>query len=353
MSVLSTRFLVFVTLLAFAGSAYAQPQPGAVGVFADPEGTLSGLNFPGGGAATFYVVAFDLAGDPQGYEFGISIPDDWFIQNAVWWGTEPTVDGDARNARVASGACLDGSGTLVLAEITVATFYAVSDDFPICIGPSDPSRFDPPGPGYVTCDGQAVPFGYAQNGGEYYPDGCLLLNPSFCYPRHWALRVDDVLAPAGSPARVPVLVERCFYCKEGDAAAKTDYCGWPTVSGLEFTAHYDPSVLGFDAVVAGPGFESVPLEATVISPGTVEVRFAYPAGDPAVESIVGGDETKLYLDFQMSESGGTSEVRFENARLLTSEGGVETSFNPITIIVSDDPSVKLEPSTFGAIKARY
>lgn len=166
--------------------AFAQPGPGDVAVLGDAAGTQPGLLFPGG-ETKFYVLAFDV--EPfDGYEFAIDMSSDFIVSNVNWLsaeGAEATVSGDIRNAQVATGGCVDGSGANVLAVVTIGTFVAVGPNVPICIRPSDPTSFpEDPLPGYESCSGELIPFDPLPTDFPCSPDpgACLLLNPTCSIP---------------------------------------------------------------------------------------------------------------------------------------------------------------------------
>lgn len=185
---LGTCAAAFAALLScfFVTPSASEPElVDQIGIFADPAGTVTTMDFPGQGQTTFYVVAFNLEGDPNGYEFGIDMSADFIISNTVWWspeGVTPTVFGDARNAQVGSGGCLDGTGAIVLAEITIGTFVAVGDDTQLRIRPSSPSSFDPPSPGYNTCDNRMIRLDPATCETAFYPSGALIMNATHPAP---------------------------------------------------------------------------------------------------------------------------------------------------------------------------
>jgi opacity protein-like surface antigen len=176
-------------LVLSAAATSAQPQSGDVGVFADQAGTLSTFSLvPFNSTQRVHVVGFDL-GDLKSFEFGVNGFDGWFV-----FGTQ--INGNLNlggafsdvgfaDFIVGTGGCIDGSGAIWLATITFGDFTGLPVvDRPLCMRASSSTATFQGVPGYFRCDGsvpqdqQAVEFGVAQNGGEFYPDGCLIVNPS-------------------------------------------------------------------------------------------------------------------------------------------------------------------------------
>ena len=163
-----------------AGAALAQPEARDAGVFADPAGTQSTLDIAAFTPFNIYVVGFDLDGQVAGYEGKVSIPVEYTIlaknitpSTGLDFGNEPG------EFIVGTGSCLEGAGAFMMVNFNLGLFAAGVDptDTALCLGPSDPTSFDNV-PGYLQCDGTLIPFGVAQNGGDFYPNGCLILNPS-------------------------------------------------------------------------------------------------------------------------------------------------------------------------------
>jgi hypothetical protein len=163
-----------------AMSAAAQPQPGDVGLFADPAGTITTLNVTPGVATNLYLVIFDPPGGVFGWEASINglaeIPGVTINSVALTAGAGPINVGSGLNFIVGTGSCV--SGVLDVAQINFTAATDVSQDTAICIGPSSPSSTNPAVPDYLTCADAILPLGIAENGQGIYPNGCLILNPT-------------------------------------------------------------------------------------------------------------------------------------------------------------------------------
>ncbi len=162
-------------ILAMSSLAFAQAEPGDVGVFADTAGTQSTLVVTPG-FFTFYVVGFELTPGLKAIEWGLTDNIGFLVQSATFVGPLPTNFGTNTDVAAATGACVDGAGVVVLATYAAATFAMPADDSTICIGPFSNSSFSPPTPGYSDCTDTLRPFGVAQNGNGAHPDGCLVVN---------------------------------------------------------------------------------------------------------------------------------------------------------------------------------
>lgn len=177
------RLVIVVAILALATSAFAQAEPGDLGIFADAAGTQT-ADFPPAFVTTnhCYVVAFDLAGGLAGYEFGVVWDPRVIIFNSLMVaGAGPINVGSApTNFIVGTGSCVNGAGAVVLVDFTYGEFTGPpgNADMTACLTPSTPSSFAPASPGWLDCVDNLIPFGVAASGGPDYPDGCLILNPT-------------------------------------------------------------------------------------------------------------------------------------------------------------------------------
>jgi hypothetical protein len=176
------KLAILAILTVFATSAFAQAEPGDLGVFFDPAGTTTSATPP---AFTqnniFYVATFGLT-QLSGYEFMISISDPNII---IFNAAEQTNPGGSINVgtpplewTVGVGFCTGSEGVFNLVQVTYGFFVPTVADVLICLGPADPASLNPPVPAYLNCSGDILPFGVAQNGQGTYPDGCGVLYPT-------------------------------------------------------------------------------------------------------------------------------------------------------------------------------
>lgn len=170
--------LALVLLVLLSVTSYAQ-MPNGVGIFLDAAGTqTTGLAFPFE-PVELYVVAFDVP-EVGAVEMRIDPPSELTVTQLTLHGTPPicivcpvlpdlsyVVD------------CMAGGPTLRLITVTGMMLGGVTDDVVLCLEPTTISSFDPPTPGYALCDRSTlVPFTLVVDGGDDYPDGCAVLNPT-------------------------------------------------------------------------------------------------------------------------------------------------------------------------------
>jgi len=171
--------------LMLAAPALAQPDPGDAGIFFDLGGTTTTKNIAGFAIDFFYVMGFGL-GDITGWEASINWSDPtWNILGATLNpGTALNV-GTTGNFIVGLGACV-GGGAAFYTLVTYQVGYFVSpvapSDVVVCIGPANPSSFGAAPGGYSTCADELIAFGLAENGGNAYPNGCGVINPTGAAP---------------------------------------------------------------------------------------------------------------------------------------------------------------------------
>jgi hypothetical protein len=164
-----------------ATTAFAQAEPGDIGVFCDMAGTQTTC-FPPSFVTNnlLYVVGFDLGG-VAGYEYGLVWDPRLIIFNTAI--TPPTginLGPAPTNFIVGTGACLDGAGAFVLTTFTYGEFTGPPNnaDMTVCLTPSTPSSFLPASPGWLDCIDNLIPFGIAASGLPDYADGCAVINPT-------------------------------------------------------------------------------------------------------------------------------------------------------------------------------
>ncbi|HKK71189.1 MAG TPA: hypothetical protein VKA86_08215 [Candidatus Krumholzibacteria bacterium] len=176
-----------VLLVLLPGLAWSQAEPGDAGFFADAEGTLSAMPADVGTVQSVYVVAFDLPTPLFAYEFGV----DGLLESGaivlsltVPWPFPPITDPDYDSVVVGTGSCVEATGAVMLARIDFFVPAPIPDDTAVCLTGSDPSSFPDGRPGWQDCEGEIHPFTPATDGGEAYPDACVILNATLPNPFH-------------------------------------------------------------------------------------------------------------------------------------------------------------------------
>lgn len=176
------KLAILAILMVFATGAFAQAEPGDVGVFFDLAGTQTSATPPAFVTTNlFYVATFGLT-EISGYEFAINVSDPSIL---ILGGVELTNPGGSINVGTAPlewtvgiGFCAGNANALNLVQVQYGFFVPIIADVLICLGPSDPASLNPPVPAYLNCSGNILPFGVAQNGQGAYPDGCGVLYPT-------------------------------------------------------------------------------------------------------------------------------------------------------------------------------
>ena len=173
--------IMLLPLIALPGTAFAQPEPGDIGITFDVQFRTAVASPPRFTTTNlFYAIGHDLAGGFFGYELGVAIDPRIIIfgsgppdPGAEYMGSTPG------NWFVAFGRCVPGGGNVVLVAFRYGVFDPVATDLTLCITPATPSSFDPPAPGYVQCvSDRLIPFGVANHGTDDYPDGCAVVFPT-------------------------------------------------------------------------------------------------------------------------------------------------------------------------------
>lgn len=167
-------------LLATAGAAYGQAQPGDLGVFFTATPT-TGADIVEHDVVVFapvadiFVVSFDVPGGMEAYEFSLQLPVGLLVTGGriLPAGATDYGAGDDNWIVGLGGACVGASGTFVLVRYAEPLFLAPpGNDLPICLGPAFPNNLVH-SPDYLVCDapGDIRIFGAA------YP-GCAVINPT-------------------------------------------------------------------------------------------------------------------------------------------------------------------------------
>ncbi len=180
------RTLIVSILLLLASSvAVAQPAPGDLGVFADPEGTLTTDTVEPFVVGHFYIVTFDLPGGMLGYEFsynGVRENGGVILNSTIIGDQNQFCEFESDDRICTTGYCIEDQGPLVIYEASYLFLEPVPADTAICPAGTSSSSFESGGPDWLDCARTVREFGVATDGGEHYPDGCLILNPTHSAP---------------------------------------------------------------------------------------------------------------------------------------------------------------------------
>lgn len=171
---------IAVSALAFAGMAYAQPQPGDLGIFFTPTPT-TGTDAVRNGVTAFvpfnvYVLTYSVPGGMEAYEFAVTVP-----AGAIFTGNPARLlpvgstdfgVGDDNFIVGTGGICQGASGWFALVTYQGMMFLAPpANDLTLCLAGATPSSFANGRPGYLVCDSP----GNLQNLGSAYA-GCAIIN---------------------------------------------------------------------------------------------------------------------------------------------------------------------------------
>lgn len=167
-----------LSVLALAGIAYGQADPGDLGVFFTATPT-SGANAVASAPAAFvpvgdaYVVQFGVG--VEAYEFSLTLPAGILVSGgrSAPAGCTDFGAGDDNWIVGTGGACLgDGLATQWLVKYAGLLFLATpGTDLTICLGGANPSSFANGRPGYLVCQAPGV----LRNYGAAY-EGCAIIN---------------------------------------------------------------------------------------------------------------------------------------------------------------------------------
>jgi hypothetical protein len=165
---------------AAARAQLPQPDPGDLWVSFDEIGNkLCTVATPFVTDNHFWVVTWDIQNDLAGFEFQLTADPSVVVFSAgvpLDPGGDCSLNGTFPFEWICGlGRCLDGAGLIPLVQFTYGVFDTAADARLICQGPSTPSSFDPPVPGYLTCLWDFVPFTPHPSGGVAMPDGCGML----------------------------------------------------------------------------------------------------------------------------------------------------------------------------------
>jgi hypothetical protein len=184
----STLLGTLFVISAFATVSLAQvPEPGDLGIFFDVGGTQTSQAVSLGSPFSLWAVAFDVPGGVEAYEMGLRPDPRAFLVGAFFPAPIIILPIDPLNFVVGTGGvCLPDQGPVQLVQWTFILLTPPVADLLFCLLPYEPSSFDPPSPGYVTClaPDDLRPFGMAQRPGSLanYPVGCAVGNPTNLEP---------------------------------------------------------------------------------------------------------------------------------------------------------------------------
>ncbi len=172
-------------LSAAPGSARAQAEPGDIGLFADPGGTLSAARIHPGQPVELYVVVFPPENGVRAFEVALRLPASVVANWTILPDYVSATPLGAQAWLVSLRNCVLPPQPFALIKLTVFALDEVVDA-PICLGPVPRSSLgteDFTEPVFASCvSGSPVSFGVAQSGQGWYPDGCLILNPTLSAP---------------------------------------------------------------------------------------------------------------------------------------------------------------------------
>jgi hypothetical protein len=172
-----TLALAAISVLAMTAPAFAQAQPGDLGVFFDAEGTQTGrVGVVAFSPFNLYVTVFDVPGGMEAYEFAIQMPAGAIGSGGrvLPAGATDFGAGDDNFIVGTGGICRGQTGPSQLVTYNGVLFLsAVASNVPVCLVGGSPSSFPNGAPGYLVCNSP----GNLRNFGSAYT-GCSLVNPT-------------------------------------------------------------------------------------------------------------------------------------------------------------------------------
>lgn len=174
MKKLATFAVVALACFSLATAAVAQ-DPGDIGVFFDLAGTQTSATPTPSVPFPAYVIAFG-AGPISGWEGSVAVSNAatlFILDNILNPPTSLNVSGGT-DYIVGLGACVEDAANALVTYNLLA--LAPAENL-LCMGAASSSSFNPPAPGYASCDNQLASAGFAANGQGFYPDGCAVLFP--------------------------------------------------------------------------------------------------------------------------------------------------------------------------------
>ncbi|HKK69923.1 MAG TPA: FlgD immunoglobulin-like domain containing protein [Candidatus Krumholzibacteria bacterium] len=289
--------LACVVIAALVPSVHAQPG-GDVGIYFDEEGTVRGRNVVPGVQFDVYVVADQIVGGLKAYELSVSGVEEagLFQLGFSLYGPAPLNIGDAQaqNFIVGTGACMPET-TATLVTLTLLAVQDVPDDSRLCVGPANPTSFDPPGPGYSDCNNQIGTF-------TLVGDGCAVLDPTQPPDYEVELSLDTVNAQIGGTVSMPVGVSQIPVAKSDPSQ----------LAGIDLELHWDPVFAALEDVrVTGTTHDWL-VEFNAGS-GTADISAA---STSPVSIPVDVEEPVLELDFRGGNVEGFTDVTITSSRLF-------------------------------------
>lgn len=181
MKKLLATVLAIAALMAMTLSATATPT--GIGIYdAENPGNANRCHTAAGFQIfPMYIIGFNL-GPFTGWEAGVSFSDPtWQVLSttlhpaaAINVGSAPT------NFIVGLSLIANGTPRYTLATYSMGYFLGpTAPELQMCLGPSTPSSFNPPAPGYSTADDVLLPLTMLETATTNYAEGCAIVNPVF------------------------------------------------------------------------------------------------------------------------------------------------------------------------------
>ena len=331
-----TRRIVALVLL-LPTLVLAQPGPGEIGIYADPNGTVGAFTVTPFAPYTLYVLAGPGAGIDS-YQFqinGLLETGSVILETTVSGVNQDSLE--PNQFVVEASSCLTGD-LVVLAEILVISLGAPAADTAICLRSLEGDG----GPEFVDCNGELQDFGFAQRGEPRFPDGCLFFNLTqdlCCYSNIYELGMPELLAQVGDFRRVPLVsdVSQDWTCIPG-AIPRTSCVPGEAYRIRRSDLVFDPTLLRLVGAELGEDVVGWTLTLTEVEPGRVTVDARSPEQqDPWPDLDFGAH---IWFEFEVLAAG-TAQIVFG-----------PDSTNPVYGAITQDP-VSGDATSFGALKARF
>lgn len=305
--------IAFALLFLFTSPVSGQTEA-AIGMYADRQGTETGLEVAASVPFSVYAV---MDSNPRGlkaYELSITGVQELglFQTGAALFGPAPLNIGDAaiQNFIVGTGGCVDDAGPLPLVRLDLLALTAPPADSPICVAPSDPSTFGD-APGYSDCSNAVIPFEIAHG-------GCLMLNPSQPVARTVELSLETVTAEIGRTATMSVGVAQIEIPKADPSR----------LAGIDLEIAWDSSLANLENVTVTGSTSDWLVEFNAGS-GTADISAA---STTPVSIPLDIEKPVLQLEFRGGNTEGFTNVDITSSRLfdldqhpighVTKDGGI-------------------------------
>ena len=289
------RLLILALALLLASSATAQA--GTIGIYADPEGTVSQVAVTPFVSGFLYVVADDFEDAFNAYEFSVQglQAAGATVLGTTLFGPGPVNIGTFPDYVVGSGGCLN-PGRAVLATINYIFLAQCAPDTYVCLDGTSWSSFADGSPGYNVCpEDRLVPF-------RLVDGGCLVFNPTTPPPSVAEIALDDVYGLFDDLVTMPVSVTLAPALR-GDASR---------LAGIDLELAWDPTYASLENVRLA-GATSDWLVQFNAQSGSADIAAA---GTNSVSIPAGSDEIILLLDFRTTTTEGYAPVQITSSRLF-------------------------------------